>query len=413
MINESDFIFYRGEDGNVHAQVILGDETVWVSQNTMAEIFGIDRTGIGRHIKNIVDENEVSTESNVQFLHVANSDKPVAFYSLEIIIAVGYRVNSYKATKFRQWSSRILKEYLIKGFVLDDERLKQGNKIFGKDYFQELLERVQAIRASEKMFYEKIKDLYATSVDYDASDPDTHKFFAKVQNKVEYAIVQRTSAETIKLKANALLPNMGLQTWKNAKRDGNILKIDVTVAKNYFTQDEIDKLNSLVNMYLDYAKLQVQRNKIMKMKDWEQKLDAFLSFNEFPILKDYGSVKKQFADKLAETEFEKFKKIKANDNLKKAGFISVAENIISTGRIPKEEDAISKRSEPLSDFDAKLSAALGRKPEIPKKSKLCPKCGAPNDKKAKYCSNDIIDDNGDVIACGYSFGAIKGDTSWD
>lgn len=179
-IRESDFIFYSGEDGKMHAQVVLGDETVWVTQPTLAEIFGIDRTGIGRHINNVLQDNELDEKSNVQFLHIATSDKPVGFYSLDMIIAVGYRVSSYKATKFRQWATRVLKEYLVKGFVLDDERLKQGNRVFGKDYFRELLERIREIRTSEKMFYEKITDLYATSADYDKNDPVTHTFFAKV-----------------------------------------------------------------------------------------------------------------------------------------------------------------------------------------------------------------------------------------
>ncbi|MES2701014.1 MAG: RhuM family protein [Bacteroidota bacterium] len=189
VIKESDFLLYWGEDGKTHAQVILGDETVWISQSALAGVFGIDRTGIGRHINNVLQEGELDEKSNVQFLHVANSDKPVGFYSLDMIIAVGYRINSYKATRFRQWATRILKEYLVKGFVLDDERLKQGNRLFGKDYFRELLERIREIRTSERMFYEKITDLYATSVDYDKNDPVTHRFFAKVQNKLEFAIV--------------------------------------------------------------------------------------------------------------------------------------------------------------------------------------------------------------------------------
>lgn len=415
-IRESDFIFYRGEDGQTHVQVILGSETVWVTQKAMAEIFDIDVSGINRHINSIINDGEVDEEGNLQKMQIANSDKPVTFYNLEFVTAVGYRVNSSKGIKFRKWARRIINEYLIKGFVLDDERLKQGNKLFGKDYFQELLERVQAIRASEKMFYEKIRDLYATSVDYDSSDPETHKFFAKVQNKVEYAIVKRTSAETIRLKANATLPNMGLQTWKNAKKDGNILKLDVTVAKNYFTQEEIKQLNSLINMYLDYAKLQIERNRLMKMRDWEQRLDAFLSFNEFPILSDYGSIKKEIADKFAENEFSKFKKFKEKDGLGISKFTSVAEDITSTGNLPKESDFFFDKKNKPSDFDKKIATALNFNNNASKSKrsvKKCPKCGFFVDRNLNYCNNDIVDENGDVVACGYSFGAIDGKEAWD
>jgi hypothetical protein len=358
-IRESDFIFYRGEDGNVHAQVILGDNTVWVSQKALSEIFDIDISGINRHISAIIKDEEVEEGGNLQKMQIANSDKPVTFYNLEFITAVGYRVNSYKGIKFRKWARRILNEYLIKGFVLDDERLKQGNRLFGKDYFQELLERIQAIRASEKMFYEKIKDLYATSVDYDPQDPTTHKFFAKVQNKVEYAIVGKTSAETIMSKANALMPNMNLKTWKNIKRDGKIQKSDTTIAKNYLTEDEIRQLNSLINMYLDFAKLQVERNRLMKMSDWENRLDAFLNFNEFKILKDFGSVKKEVADRFAEQQYVKYKYLTAGDNV--SDFKTVAENIYTTGAIPKSE--IEAKKEPLSDFNNKLKTALNYNPK--------------------------------------------------
>lgn len=365
-INTSDFIFYRGEDGNTHVQVILGDETVWTTQSGMAEVFGIDRSGIAKHIKNIFEERELLQESNVQFLHIANSDKPTAFYTLDVIIAVGYRVNSYKATKFRIWANRILKDYLIKGFVLDDERLKQGNRLFGKDYFRDLLERIREIRASERMFYEKVTDLYATSVDYDKNDPNTHKFFAKVQNKLEYAIVGKTSAEIIKSRADANLPHMGLRTWKNAGREGKVQKLDVTIAKNYLSEEELKGLNMLVNMYLDYAESQVQRNRIFKMQDWSNKLDAFLNFNEFTVLDNAGKIRKDVADIFAENEYSKFRIVQ--DKEYKSDFNNVINGIKDNNSLPFEKDMFNEieiKKESL--FDKQLKGLLSVPP--PKKDK--------------------------------------------
>lgn len=355
----SAFLFYNDETGKISVQVILGNETVWATQNGMSEIFGIDRTGITKHIKNIFEERELPEEGNVQFLHVANSDKPVAFYSLDVIIAVGYRVNSFKATRFRQWATRILKEYLIKGFVLDDERLKQGNNLFNKDYFKELLERIREIRASEKLFYEKVREIYATSVDYDKSDPVTVKFFSTVQNKLEFAIVGKTSAEIIKDRANAQLPYMNLKTWKNAKKEGDIQKCDVTVAKNYLNDDELRKLNTLVNMFLDYAELQAERNRLMKMNDWQEKLDAFLKFNEYAVLDNAGKVRKDLADKFAGNEYIKYKVLK--DKRSSAEFGKVISDIRATGQLPKEIKV--GKGEP--DFNTQLKGLLNTPP--PKK----------------------------------------------
>ncbi len=419
IINESDFILYRGEDGNTHAQVILGDQTVWMSQKAMGDTFGVGVNTINYHLGEIFKADEFDENSVIRKIRITAADKKTyltQFYGLDIILLIGYRVNSYKAMKFRQWSNRILSEYLVKGFVLDDERLKQGNKLFGKDYFQELLERIQAIRASEKMFYEKIRDLYATSVDYDPQDPTTQKFFAKVQNKVEYAIVGRTSAETIMAKANALMPNMNLRTWKNIKRDGKIQKSDITIAKNYFTEDEIKQLNSLINMYLDFAKLQVERNRLMKMSDWENRLDAFLNFNEFQILKDFGSVKKEVADRFAEQQYHKYKYLTAADS--DSEFKNISEAIYTNGKILDKKPEIQK--EPLSEFNNKLKTALNfntgkdNKPKTSKKlkGKECPNCGFMNDKDADYCTSDILDENGDIKPCGHSFGALTGKDGW-
>ena len=331
------FLFYNGADGKIKAQVILGNETAWMNQKGIAEVFGVDRTVITKHLKNIFVEKELDENSvSAKIAHTADDGKTykTSFYNLDAIISVGFRVNSYKATQFRIWANKITKEYLIKGFVLDDERLKQGNKLFGKDYFKELLERIREIRASERLFYEKVTDLYATAVDYDSNDPETHKFFAKVQNKLEFAVVGKTSAEIIKSRADASMPHMGLKTWKNSKKEGKIQKSDVTVAKNYLKEDEIRNLNTLVNMYLDYAELQVERNKIMTMKDWAERLDAFLKFNEYNLLNNAGKVKKDEADTFAGNEFIKFRVIQ--DKEYKSDFNKVMDDIMETQKLPSE-----------------------------------------------------------------------------
>lgn len=355
--NSSSFLFYNDDTGKVSVQIIIGNETVWTTQNGMAEIFNTDRTGISRHIKNIFEEGEVSEESNMQKMHVANSDKPVAFYSLDVIVSVGYRVNSHKATKFRQWATRILKEYLIKGFVLDDERLKQGNNLFNKDYFNELLDRIRAIRASEKMFYEKVKEIYSTSVDYDKSDPLTIKFFSTVQNKLEYAIVGMTSAEIIKSRANSSLPYMNLKTWKDINKDGDVKKGDVTIGKNYLQEDELKKLNALVAMFLDHAEHQASRGKLMRMNDWVEKLNQFLKFNEYPVLDNAGKISKDRADKFAEDEFAKYKVLR--DNKSSAEFGKIISQINSNGSLPSEIN-IEKSENPT--FDQQLKSLINTPP---------------------------------------------------
>ena len=277
----SDFLFYNSEDGSIKVQVIVGQDTVWTTQKGMAEIFSVEVPAISKHTTNVVSEGEL-TDSTISKMEIVQMEgnrevkRVVEFYNLDMIIAVGYRVNSYNATKFRIWATRVLKEYLIKGFALDDERLKQGNNLFNKDFFKELLQRIREIRASEKMFYEKVRDIYATSVDYDKNAPETIAFFQKAENKLEYAIVGKTSAEIIKARANAGLPHMNLKTWKNAKKDGDIQKADVTVAKNYLEEKELQELNTLVNMFLDYAELQAERNRLMKMQNWIDRVDAFL-----------------------------------------------------------------------------------------------------------------------------------------
>lgn len=359
------FLFYNGSDGKIKAQVIIGAETVWMSQKGMAEVFGVDRTVITKHLKNIFTEFELQEDSvSAKIAHTADDGKTyqTIFYNLDAIIAVGYRASSFKATQFRIWANKITKEYLIKGFVLDDERLKQGNRLFGKDYFKELLERIREIRASERMFYEKITDLYATAIDYDKKDPDTHKFFAKVQNKLEFAIVGKTSAEIIRTRADASMPNMNLKTWKNAGREGKVQKSDVTVAKNYLNEDELRKLNTLVNMYLDYAELQVERNRLMNMKDWSDRLDAFLRFNEYQILDNSGKVSKAIADTFAENEYLKFRVVQ--DREYRSDFNRVIDEVRHTNSLPNEEET-ERQKEIVSNFDKTLEGLLNVPP--PKK----------------------------------------------
>lgn len=364
----SDFLFYNAEDGKIKVQVIVGDDTVWVTQRGMAEIFDVEVPAISKHTTNIYEEGELEEASTVSKMEIVQLEgtrevkRTVEFYNLDMIIAVGYRVNSYNATKFRKWATSVLKEYLIKGFALDDERLKQGNNLFNKDFFKELLERIREIRASEKMFYEKVRDLYATSVDYDKNAPETIKFFQTVQNKLEYAVVGKTAAEIIKARANAQLPNMNLKTFKNAKKEGEVQKADVTVAKNYLEENEIKELNGIVTMFLDYAENQAQRNRLIKMQNWVDRLDAFLRFNEYKVLDNAGSVRKDVADKFAQGEYAKYKIIKDND--KAIEFNSVVKVIGTTGRLPTPK---ADEETPSKDFDDGLRRMLGTKP--PKKDK--------------------------------------------
>jgi len=305
----SDIIFYSSPEGDIHVEVFYGDETFWLSQRRMAELFGVEVHTINYHLKEIFKCGELKEDSVIRKIRITADDGKnylTSLYNLDVIIAVGYRVNSHQATQFRIWSTKTLKEFIIKGFVLDDERLKQGRR-FGKDYFDELLERIREIRASERRFYQKITDIYQQcSIDYDKDAEITQTFFKTVQNKLHWAITGKTAAQIIAERANAAKPNMGLQTWKNAPK-GKILKTDVTVAKNYLIEKEIKDLERVVSMYLDYAENQASRQIPMKMADWVQKLDAFLQFNEYQILTDAGKVSHEVAKQLAEEEYEKFR----------------------------------------------------------------------------------------------------------
>ncbi|MFN5309509.1 MAG: virulence RhuM family protein [Candidatus Kapaibacterium sp.] len=309
--NSSDIILYSSPEGNVKVEVMYSVETFWLTQKRMAELFGVDRSVITKHLQNIFTTNELVEDSVcANFAHTAEDGKTYQtnFYNLDAIIAVGYRVNSKEATQFRIWATKTLREFIIKGFVLDDERLKQGKR-FGKDYFDELLERIREIRASERRFYQKITDIYEQcSIDYNKDAEITQTFFKTVQNKLHWAITGKTAAQIIAERAKASEPNMGLQTWKNAPQ-GKILKTDVSIAKNYLIEKEIKELERVVTMYLDYAENQAARQIPMKMADWVQKIDAFLQFNEYKILKDAGKVSHEIAKNLAEKEYEKFRVI--------------------------------------------------------------------------------------------------------
>lgn len=294
------FLMYQTENVDTKIQVRLEGETVWMTQKAMAELFQKSVPTINEHIKNKYAERELTEEATIRknrIVQVEGSrevERDVAFYNLEMIIAVGYRVRSHRGTQFRQWATERLNEYMVKGFTMDDRRLKE-NRNLGQDYFDELLERIRDIRASEKRFYNKITDIYMTSIDYDASALATRQFFATVQNKLHYAITGQTAAEIIAGRADATKDNMGLTSWESSQ----VRKKDVTVAKNYLIEKEVKDLNRIVTMYLDFAELQAERQHPMHMKDWTDKLDAFLQFNGQDVLTNAGTVKSEIAKKLA------------------------------------------------------------------------------------------------------------------
>ncbi len=307
-----EILLYAGPAGKTNIEVFYEEDTFWLSQKKMGELFGVETNTINYHLKEIFKTNELDEEATIRKFRIVQKEGPrevsreVDFYNLDAIIAVGYRVNSIEATRFRIWSTKTLREFIIKGFILDDERLKQG-KNFGKDYFDELLERIREIRASERRFYQKITDIYAQcSIDYDPGSPTTQTFYKFVQNKLHWAITGHTAAELIAERANASEPNMGLTTWKNAPK-GKVLKTDVIIAKNYLSEKELDELNRIVSMYLDYAENQARRHIAMTMNDWKEKLDGFLQFNEYAVLKDAGHISAEIAKSLAETQFEQYR----------------------------------------------------------------------------------------------------------
>lgn len=307
----SEIIFYNTPQGTKKISVTLENETVWLTQKEMAQLFNVGVPAITKHLGNIYETGELIREATISKMETVRQEgsrqvtRQLEYYSLDVIIAVGYRVNSYEATQFRIWATNTLKEFIIKGYILDDERLKQGQNI-GKDYFDELLERIREIRASERRFYQKITDIYALAVDYDKNAPLTKEFFATVQNKLHWAIVGKTAAEIVYSSADAEKINMGLTNWKQAP-DGKILKSDVTIAKNYLSEQHINELNRIVSAYLDLAENRAQRGITMKMADWIEFLHSFLELSSYPILTHKGSVTALEAKLKAESEFNVFR----------------------------------------------------------------------------------------------------------
>ncbi|MFA6518830.1 MAG: virulence RhuM family protein [Candidatus Shapirobacteria bacterium] len=307
---EPNFLLYTTPNGKVKVETFLKDENIWLSQVKIAELFGVERSVVTKHLKNIFKDRELQENSVcANFARTASDNKTyqTKFYNLDAIISVGYRVNSVRATHFRVWATERLKEYIIKGFTMDDERLKDPRRIFGKDYFEEQLARIRDIRSSERRFYQKITDIYAQcSADYNPDEEITKQFFATVQNKLHWAIAGQTAAEIIQSRVDSGKQNMGLTNWKNSPK-GRVRKTDIGIAKNYLNEKELDQLNRIVTMYLDYAELQATDGQIMYMKDWVEKLDAFLRFNRQRILQDTGKVSHEIALALAEKEFEKYR----------------------------------------------------------------------------------------------------------
>jgi hypothetical protein len=335
---QSEILLYSTPEGDIRVEVTFEDETFWLTQKKMSELFGVGVPTINHHLREVFNSNELNEIATIRKFRIVQMEgsrevaREVEFYNLDAIIAVGYRVNSREATQFRIWATSILREFLIKGFVLDDERLKQGAR-FGKDYFDELLERIRSIRASERRFYLKITDIYEQcSIDYSRDAEITQTFFKTVQNKLHWAITGKTAAELIADRADAEQPNMGLTTWKNAP-EGRILKSDVTVAKNYLDEDELKSLERVVGMYLDYAENQASRQIAMKMADWVSKLDAFLQFNEYEVLKNAGKVSHEVAKRLAEEQYESFAKLQ--DRLLESDFEKASRKMLSENKKPK------------------------------------------------------------------------------
>ena len=332
---KSEMILYKTEDGEIKLEVRLERENMWLTQDQLAELFDKGRTTITEHIQNIFKEGELDEKAVCREFRRTGSDGKdylVKYYNLDVIISVGYRVKSLRGTQFRIWATQRLKEYIVKGFVMDDERLKEGVNI-GSDYFDEILERIRDIRSSEKRFYQKIRDIYKLAVDYDPKAEETLEFFRIVQNKLHFAISGKTAAELIVERADASKPNMGLTSWKGSK----VRPTDVTIAKNYLNTQEMEGLNRIVTMYLDYAEDQAKRHKQIFMRDWRQKLDAFLKFNERDILNNAGKVAKEVADNLALEQYERF-------NTKRLKKEAKVEMLADDAEFKKIEEKIKKSS---------------------------------------------------------------------
>lgn len=308
------FLMYHSDDGDISVNAVVKDETIWLTQKGMAELFDVEVPAVSKHLSNIFAEGELQPDATISKMEIVQQEgsrnvrRIVDFYDLDAIISVGYRVNSRRATHFRIWATSVLKEYMIKGFALDDERLKQGNAAFGKDYFRELLERVRSIRASERRIWQQVTDIFAEcSIDYDPNSPITQTFYAMVQNKFHYAITGQTAAEIVHSHADHTRENMGLTTWKNAP-DGRILKTDVTIAKNYLDEKQIRQLERTVTGYFDYIEDLIERENTFTMEQFAASINKFLSFREYRILEGKGKVSKKAAKEKAEAEYDVFNK---------------------------------------------------------------------------------------------------------
>jgi len=327
-----EFLLYTTPNGKIKVEIFLHNENIWLTQRKIAELFGVGISAVSKHLDNIYGEKELEKASTISIMETVQKEgnrevkRSIEYYNLDAIISVGYRVNSTQATQFRIWATERLKEYIIKGFTMDDERLKNPNALFGHDYFEEQLARIRDIRSSERRFYQKITDIYAQcSIDYDSNSEITQQFFALVQNKLHWAISRKTAAEIIYSRASSKKQNMGLTTWKNAPK-GQIRKFDVSIAKNYLNKEELSQLNRIVSMYLDYAEMQAHNRKIMTMKDWVTKLDAFLQFNEKDILTNTGTVTAEIAKQFAESEFEEYRIIQ--DGLLESDFDKATKKLL-------------------------------------------------------------------------------------
>lgn len=317
MSNEIQFLLYNMPDADGKVQVVIKGETLWCTQKAMAQLFGVGVSAISKHLKNIFEEGELVADSVISKMETTAADGKnytTTYYSLDAIIAVGYRVSSLKATRFRQWATKILNEYIKKGFAMDDERLKQGNAVFGKDYFRELLERIRSIRTSERRIWQQITDIYAEcSTDYDKNSPTTRDFYAMIQNRFHYAITGQTAAEIIYSKADHTKDHMGLTTWKNAP-DGRVLKSDVSIAKNYLQEKEIRQLERAVTGFFDYIEDLIERENTFNMSQFSASVNEFLTFRKYQILPDKGKISAAQAKKKAEEEYDIFNKIQRIDS---------------------------------------------------------------------------------------------------
>lgn len=309
----SEFLLYTAPNGEVKVEVLLSGETIWLTQKRIAELFGVGVPAISKHLDNIYDSGELQRDATLSILETVQQEgkrevkRKLEYYNLDAVISVGYRVNSTQATQFRIWATQLIKDYIIKGFAMDDERLKNG-RFFGKDYFKELLERVRSIRASERRVYQQITDIFAEcSIDYDPRSETTHLFYAHVQDKFHFAITGHTAAEIISLKADASQPLMGMMTYKNAP-SGRVLKSDTTIAKNYLSEDEIKKLERTVSAFFDYIEGIIERRNTFTMEAFAESVNKFLAFNEYQVLEGYGQISRQAAERKAHTEYEQFNK---------------------------------------------------------------------------------------------------------